>query len=354
MSSTLTPRPRRDTHVDVTFREFERRLSSHGHTHAEILDLWGELAVAPAAPEPEERPLGLGPMIAIYLGVLFVVAAIASLLALYWKTLDPWGVLAVGAASFAAFVAASELLRRRPYREPAAVLETVAVGFAPVVAYAIEEAAGYWPESTKGLDYIFNGVTVMIAAGVATALVLLLFRPTPLLLVPLAAGTAGLGADLAEALFGNDLSGRLRFSLLLPLGICWIAAGLRLDVARRRDYATWAHWAGLLIGGISLIVLVPKTTLGFGVVGLLGAVAMFLSALVRHWSFTIVGALGVIAAVTGGMGMLGRAAPIAAAVLGLALVTVGLRWSRWRDALRGAVLERLPSRARSFVSRLAP
>ncbi len=52
--------------------------------------------------------------------------------------------------------------------------------------------------------------------------------------------------------------------------------------------------------------------------------------------------------------MLGDAAPIAAAALGLALVAVGLRWSRWRDALRSAVLERLPSGAQRFVSRLAP
>lgn len=355
MSSTLTPLPRRDPHIDVTFGEFERRLASHGHAPPEIRALWHELEVEPAPAEPEEeRPLGLGPMIAVYLGVLLVVAAIASLLGLYWSTLDPWGVLAVGAASFAAFLAAGEVLRRRLYREPAAVLETVAVGFVPVVAYAIEKAAGYWPASTKGLDYVFDAVTVMIAAGVAVALVLLALRPTPLLLVPLAGGSVGLGADLAEAVFGNGLSDRQRFSILLPLGLAWIAVGLRLDVSRRREYATWAHWAGLVIGGVSLVVLVPKTALGFTVIGVLGAVALFFSVLVRHWSFTLAGAVGVLISVSAGMGMLGRGAPIAAAALGLALLAVGFRWSRWRDVLRSAVLERLPAGAREFVSRLSP
>jgi hypothetical protein len=351
MSPALTPLP----HVDVTFREFERRLADHGHSPSEIHELWRELlGVEPAPPERAVRSLGLGPMIAVYLGVLFVVAAIGSLLALYWDTLDPWGVLAVGVASLAVFLVASELLRRNLYGQPAAVVETVAVGFVPVIAYAIEKAAGYWPASTKGLDYIFDSVTVMIAAGVAAAIVLLAMRPVPLLVVPLAAGTAGLGADLAEAIFGNQLSPRERLALVLPVAIAWIAVGLWLDVTRRRDYATWAHWAGLLVGGVSLMILVPKTVPGFAVIGALGAIAMFFSALVRHWSFTIVGAGGVLVAVTGGLGMLGKAAPIAAAALGLALVAVGLRWWRWRDALRGAVLERLPSNARRFVSRLAP
>ena len=355
MSSTLTPLPRGDPHIQVTFREFERRLADHGHRPSEIHELWRELVgVEPALPEGAERSLGLGPMIAVYLGVLFIVAAIGSLLALYWDTLDPWGVLVVGMTSFAMFLVASEVIRRTLYGQLAAVLETVAVGFVPVIAYAIEKAAGYWPDSTEGLGYIFNAVTVMIAGGMAVAIVLLLMRPVPLLLIPLAAGLAGLGADLAEAIFGNELSEREQFALLLPLGIAWIVVALWLDVIRRRDYATWAHWAGLLIGGVSLMILVPKTVPGFAVIGTLGAIAMFFSAFVRHWSFTIVGAIGVLVAVGGGLGMLGHAAPIAAATLGLALVAVGLRWSRWRDALRSAVLERLPSGAQRFVSRLAP
>jgi hypothetical protein len=354
VNSTLTPLPRGDPRIQVTFSEFERRLSDHGHRPSEIHELWRELAgVEPALPEGTERSLGLGPMIAVYLGVLFIVAAIGSLLALYWDTLDPWGVLVVGMASFAVFLVASEVIRRTLYSRPAAVLETVAVGFVPVIAYAIEKAAGYWPESTD-VGYIFNAETVMIAGGTAVAIVLLLMRPVPLLLVPLAGGMAGLGADIAEATFGNELSQRERFALLLPLGIAWIVVGLWLDVIRRRDYATWAHWAGLLIGGVSLMIVVPKTVLGFAVIGTLGATAMFFSAFVRHWSFTIVGAIGVLVAVGGGLGMLGNAAPIAAATLGLALVAVGLRWSRWRDALRSAVLERLPSGAQRFVSRLAP
>ncbi len=45
-----------------------------------------------------------------------------------------------------------------------------------------------------------------------------------------------------------------------------------------------------------------KTVPAFAVIGTLGAIVMFFSAFVRHWSFTIVGAIGVLVAVGGGPG----------------------------------------------------
>jgi predicted acyltransferase len=54
------------------------------------------------------------------------------------------------------------------------------------------------------------------------------------------------------------------------------------------------------------------------------------------------------------MQKLGGLAPLGAAFLGLVLIFVGLRWSRWREPIRKAVLSRLPARARTFVMRLAP
>ena len=89
-------------------------------------------------------------------------------------------------------------------------------------------------------------------------------------------------------------------------------------------------------------------------IGVLGALAMFFSAFVRHWSFTLIGAIGVLIAVSAGMQRLGGLAPLGAALLGLVLIFVGLRWSRWREPIRKAVLARLPARARTFVQRLAP
>ena len=121
---------------------------------------------------------------------------------------------------------------------------------------------------------------------------------------------------------------------MLPLGLAWIATGLWLDVTRRRSYATWAHWVGLVLTGIAVVAMVPKTVPGFAVIGVLGALALFFSAFVRHWSFTVVGALGVLMATTSAMGLLGGIAPLVIAVVGIALIFVGLRWSRWRESIR--------------------
>lgn len=352
MSAIATPPMTEPSHIDVTQREFERRLAARGHDESEIRRLWDELAAAEPA---EERLLGLGPTIAVYLGALLVVAAFASLVGTYWNTFDPWGVLGLGVAYLAGFAVAGELLRRRSLVQPGALLQTVAVGFVPVITYAVMRVAGLWPERASDLGYIHYGLTSMAIAGLVAALVLLAVRPDPLVLVPLGVGTALLAADLAELLFGNDVSHRAKFAFVLPVGLAWIAGGLWLDVRRRRPDATWAHWVGLAAGAAGLLgVLSPVTAPGYAVIGLLGAVALFFSAFVRHWSFTVIGAAGVLLGVGGLLGQLGGVAPVAIAVLGVLFIVAGLRWSRWREPIREAVLARLPAGARTFVTRLAP
>ena len=354
MSAAATP-SKGSSHIDVTPGEFERRLAAYGHSESEIHRLWDELAASEAAQAPgEERTLGLGSMIAVYLGALLVVAAFASLLGMYWETLDPWGVLALGATYLVGFVVTSEVFRRRRLVQPASVLEAAAVGFVAVVAYAVERITGFWPHGASNLDYIHRGITGMAVAGLVVGLVLLALRPDPLVLVPLGVGTGLLAADLAELLFGNDTSRNARLALVLPVGLAWIAAGLWLDVERHRAYATWAHWVGLAATVVSIGVLMPKTVPGFAVIGALGALALFFSAFVRHWSFTVIGALAVLVAAGGAMGTLGRGAPIAVAILGVLFIVIGVRWSHWREPIREAVLTRLPARAQTFVMRLAP
>ena len=116
--------------ITVTPDEFERRLAAHGHGPTEIHRLWEELA----EPEPESRPassrvLGLGSVIAVYLGLFLVVAAAVSLLAIYWHGLGARGILALGILFLAGSLVASESLRGKHLRQPADVLEAVAVGW---------------------------------------------------------------------------------------------------------------------------------------------------------------------------------------------------------------------------------
>jgi hypothetical protein len=344
------PTAARPSHLDISARDFERRLAAHGHAPNEIEQLWDEIAPE----ETAERRLTFGPMIAVYIGVLLVVAASAALIAIYWERLDPWGVLALGAAYLVGSLAASELFRRRGLAQPAEIFEAVSVGFVAVIAYAVERIVGFWPEGAHEIGHIHQGITGIVIAALVFGAVLLAVRPAPLVLVPLGLGTAVLAADTAELVFGNDASGGQYFAFVLAVGLAWIAAGLWLDVTRRRPYATWAYWVGLAAAGVSLMNVVPKTVPGFALIGVLGALAMFFSAFVRHWSFTVIGAAGVLIAVSAGMQRLGGLAPLGAALLGLVLIFVGLRWSRWREPIRRAVTSRLPGRVRMFVERLAP
>ncbi len=356
MVATGSPKGATDhVHVDVTAAEFERRLVAHGHSPAEIHRLWEELgAELPPEARPSPRLLGFGPAVAVYLGLLLVVAASVSLLAIYWHSLGAGGILALGVAFSAGSLGVSEILRHRLLAQPADVLEAVAVGWVGLVAYAAQRLAGIWPRGVSDIDHVHLGLTLIAFAGLGACLVLFARRPDPLLFVPLGLACAVLSVDAAELVFGNDLGPRERVTFVLPVGLAWIATGLWLDLTGRRAYATWAHWVGLFTAGGAVLVLVPKTVPGFALVGVLGAAALFFSAFVRHWSFTIVGASGVLLATLSSIGMLHGFAPLVIGAVGIALVFVGLRWSTWREAIRATVLAHMPETVRSTVARLAP
>jgi len=339
--------------ISVTLDEFERRLAAHGHGPNEIRRLWEELT-EPERGRQAARVLGLGPVIAVYLGLLLVEAAAVSLLTIYWHGLGAGGILALGTLFLAGSLVAGEILRRKLLTYPADVLEAAAVGWVGLVAYAAERLAGVWPVGASHIDHVHVGLTIIAVAGISAALVLMALRPDPLLIVPLALATAVLAVDAAELLFGNDLSDRQRGVFFIPVGLAWIAGGLWLDVTRRRVYATWAHWVGLATAGIGLVWLVPKTVPGFAVIGVIGAISLFFSAFVRHWSFTVVGAIGVLMATVSALSMLGGIAPLPIAAVGIALIVVGLRWSRWSESIRGVVLAHMPEATRSLAARLAP
>ena len=279
-------------------------------------------------------------MIAVYLGLLLVVAASVSLLVIYWESLGATGVLALAVAYLAGSLGAAEILRRRELVQPANVLEAVAVGWVGLATYAILELTGVWPEGASDLGRVHVGLTTIAIVGARASCILLALRPDPLLFVPMAAATGVLAVDLAELAFGHgidDLSSAQIGGFLLPVGLAWITVGLWLDVTRRRNYATWAHLVGLVVTSIAIVAIVPKTVPGFALIGALGALALFFSAFVRHWSFTVIGALGVLMATMSAMGLLGGIAPLVIAVVGIGLIVVGLRWSRWRDSIRNAV-----------------
>jgi hypothetical protein len=339
-------------HIEVTPDEFERRLVAHGHGREEIHRLWEELTESES--QPVSRPLGLGPVIAVYLGLLLVVMASVSLLAIYWHDLAAGGILLLGVVFLAGSLVANEILRRRLLPQPADVLEAVAVGWVGLVTYAVCRLVGVWPHEASNIDHVHVGITTIAVAGLAAGVLLLAVRPNPLLIVPLSLAVVVLAIDAAELVFGNDLTPRQRVVFVIPSGLAWVGSGLWLDVTRRRDYAAWADWVGLAATGGAILVLVPKTVPGFTVIGVLGAIALFVSAFVRHWSFTVVGAVGVLMATTSAVGMLGGVAPLVIAIVGLLLIFVGLRWSKWRETIRSAVLAHIPGGARSLLARLAP
>ena len=96
-------------------------------------------------------------MIAVYLGLLLVVAAAVSLLVIYWDSLGTAGVLALALVYLAGSLGASEILRRRDLMQPADVLEAVAVGWVGLATYAILDLIGVWPRARATSGAFMSG-----------------------------------------------------------------------------------------------------------------------------------------------------------------------------------------------------
>ena len=207
-------------------------------------------------------------MIAVYLGLLLVVAASVSLLVIYWDSLGATGVLALAVVYLAGYLGAGEILRRRDLLQPADVLEAVAVGWVGLATYAILELAGVWPEGASGLGRVHVGPDDDRRRRVAASLAAP--RPPPRPAPPRAdrppqpacwpSTSPRSCSATASTISAHGRSARF----VLPVGLAWIAIGLWLDVTRRRGYATWAHLAGLVLtASIAIVALVPKTVPGF-------------------------------------------------------------------------------------------
>ena len=133
------------------------------------------------------------------------------------------------------------------------MLEAVAVAWVGLATYAVQDLAGLWPDGASDSGQIHSGLTTIAVVGIAAALVLLGSAPTRCSSCrspPAPHSSPSTWPSSSSATKIDDLSPRQTVSFLLPLGLAWIATGLWLDVTRRRSYATWAHWVGLVVTGI--------------------------------------------------------------------------------------------------------
>ena len=210
-----------------------------------------------AAPETEAREGFNAVTIAYMLGTGIVLFGFGWFLVDRWRALGPGGVLAVATLYGALFLGVSVWLDRRGYSLAAAFGNVLAVGMTPIIAWAVLELTGLWPEGQQYCRNAFlwecTGKWIALdLITIAAALIALRWRPHPLLMHPIAIALLFMTAHVIITLesygFGRFARGWLLVigaSLLLVLA--WWIDRQGEDASRRGDYGFWFWFAGLAL-----------------------------------------------------------------------------------------------------------
>ena len=214
------------------------------------------------ATQPPDEGLNVVTLL-YYGGGLLVLLAYGVFLGLQWETMNEAGRVVLAAFSLAFFAAISTyLIQNERFRLPGELLQVVAVAAVPLLAFAVLDAAGLWPDDPgyRAQDreayqtdlawarIAIAGVT-LLAAGVAFR-----YSESPYALVAGVLSVAWLVLDVSFLVQPNRVEFEWetpQFVLLACMGVGSIAAGVLVTGKTERDYSLWLYvlgFAGLAIG----------------------------------------------------------------------------------------------------------
>ncbi|MBX6369389.1 MAG: DUF2157 domain-containing protein [Rhodospirillales bacterium] len=296
-----------------------------------------------------------------YAGALVVIGAMGLFSTEAWSRLGDGALLATALVYGAAFAAAGAYLwHRRGLRVPGGLLVLCALAMAPLAAFALQSAFGWWTDGEPGPYRNFfrwvkaSWVPMDVATIVAALLALRYFR-FPFLVMPIAVALWFLSMDLAPWILGEDWkewTGRAWVSLWFGLAVMALAWGVDLR-SQGEDYAFWLH----LFGGIAfwggMTAMESRSELWKAVYCAVSVALLFLSVFLARRVYAVLGGLGVAA-------YLGHLSyeifedsllfPFALSLIGIGLIAAGLVYYRRGRAIEAWLEKRFPP----FLSALRP
>lgn len=288
---------------------------------------------------------------AFYFGALLIMGAMGWLLTEAWMRIGDGALLAVAALYIVSLTALALYWQRRQQPIAAGVLAAVAVSIVPLLVFAIERLAGWWPMDDTQADYhqyytyVQGGWLLMEAATVVAGLLMLRLVPYPFIVMPIAVALWFMSMDLSEWIYGSLFSWDQRRTVSLWFGLATLMAFLIIDGRTRGDYARWGYLAGLAAFWGGLTMTESASELGKALYCLINLGLMGIAVLLRRPVFMVFGAMGV-AAYLGYLSYEVFAAsllfPVVLSFIGLGVIGLGLLYQKRRERLSQAVRSNLP------------
>jgi len=288
---------------------------------------------------------------AYYFGALLVMGALGWLLTDAWMSVGDIALLSISLIYMLLFTVTGRSLWSRGLRIPGGLLGAVAVSLTPLVVFAIERMTGLWPLDDVQTDYhdyyqwVQSGFLAMEVATVLVGLLMLRLLPFPFVTLPVALALWFMSMDLSAALYPAGFNWSMRYTVSVYFGLAMLLACLLIDGRTRQDYVFWGYLVGLLAfcGGLSFMG--SGSQWGGPIYCLIHLVLMGLAVALRRTVFMVFGGLGIWCY----LGYLSYSVfedsllfPIILTLLGLALIALGVTYSKHRGRLTSAIRSAFP------------
>ena len=301
------------------------------------------------------------PHVAYYVGALIVISAMGWFMTRAWEAFGGGGLFLIAAAYAVLFVLAGRTLwHREGLLIPGGLLFTMAICMTPLAVYGLERYFNIWPQGDPGNYqgyhiWVKGGWFLMELGTILAGLVALRFIKFPFLTAPIAFSLWYMSMDLTPLLFGKtDWAWAERLWVSFWFGLAMLVTAYVVDRRTKEDYAFWGYLFGLLafLGGLSFMN--SNDELGKLFYAMINVGLMLLSVLLDRRAFIVFGSLGV-------LGYLGHLAqevfkdsllfPFALALLGIAVIALGVWYQRRREAIEAAILALVPARLMGLLPR---
>lgn len=334
-----------------------------------LLAFLGERAALSRQPESARFS---GTHILYYLGGLFAISAVSVFTNLAVEAMGMGALLALSLLYALASLAMAASLERRGFGIPAGIFATLALALVPLAVYALQHVLGFWtagPAAQHYRDFHYHidwrWLTMELATIAVGAALLARFR-MPFLVMPIAVTLWYMSMDLVPALLlplaqegGNGshdtaAAWELRKAVSLAFGLAMLATAFLVDLRTRRgkDYAFWLYLFGLMSFCGALAMMGSGHLAGKLFYLAIHFALVFIGAVLGRRTFAVFGGIG-IASVIGDLSWhLFRnslAFVIVLTLLGLALIALGLWWSRHEEAVTRQLRAILPVALREML-----
>lgn len=292
-----------------------------------------------------------------YFGGLVAITAMTVFMTLGWQSFGGAAIVLIAAIYAVIGVAITNRLRDQALAIPAGVCATFVVSLVPLAVYGLQEWAGIWPEREDYLSFArqiaWHRFYMEIATVMAAVIVLRVYR-YPFLVMPLAIALGVMAVDVAEMMFGHDVSWQLRRLVSLNVGLVMIMSAVVVDIrsSHNVDYAFWLYLVGVTAFWCGLTLLDSNSELSRFIYFCINLVMIGLGAILIRRIFVIFGALGCV----GYLGYLSFDVfqdswlfPISLTFLGLGMIYLGVLWQRHEAFISQRVRTFLPDAVQQLL-----